>query len=291
MSKIMLNTTPLTTLIFALMLISWIAAPSYGQDARRILAGLRAPKHAGVYVVAHRGAHDSIPENTLAAYQHAIDLECDFVEIDVRTTKDGHLVSVHDSTIDRYSIRGETGKVADMTLEALRAIDIGSRVDPKWSQERVPTVEEILLLCRGRIGIYLDVKSASIEDLLGLVRKFDMECETLWYIPAGKVEELRKMSDLAWPMPDPGPEMFLSELLTVHRPRIVASTAKYFSPSFATLCHQKNAIVIVDEKDSTSWVPLLEAGADGIQTDHPKELIEFLRADRAISDSKSKDRE
>jgi glycerophosphoryl diester phosphodiesterase len=82
-------------------------------------------------------------------------------------------------------------------------------------------------------------------------------------------------------MPDPGPEKFLSDLLTIHQPPIVASTAKYFSESFATLCHQKNAIVIVDDKDPTSWVPLLEAGADGIQTDHPKELIEFLQSDRA----------
>jgi glycerophosphoryl diester phosphodiesterase len=91
-------------------------------------------------------------------------------------------------------------------------------------------------------------------------------------------------------MPDPGPEKFLSELLAVHHPRIVASMAKYFSESFANLCHEKNAIVIVDEKDPTSWVPLLEAGADGIQTDHPKELIEFLHSRRAMSDSKSKER-
>jgi glycerophosphoryl diester phosphodiesterase len=108
-----------------------------------------------------------------------------------------------------------------------------------------------------------------------------MERETLWYIPSSKVTELRQRSDLAWPMPDPGPEKFLSDLLTIHQPPIVASTAKYFSGSFATLCHQKNAIVIVDDKDPTSWVPLLEAGADGIQTDHPKELIEFLQSDRA----------
>jgi glycerophosphoryl diester phosphodiesterase len=270
-----------TGLSLALMFVGCLVASVSAQENSRIPTGLRPPMHAGVYVVAHRGVHDSIPENTLAAYERAIDLGCDFVEIDVRTTKDGHLVSIHDSTIDRYSSRRETGKVAEMTLEELRGIDIGSRVDPKWSQERVPTVNEVLHLCRGRIGIYLDVKSASIEQLLGLVREFGMERETLWYIPSSKVTELRQRSDLAWPMPDPGPEKFLSDLLTIHQPPIVASTAKYFSESFATLCHQKNAIVIVDDKDPTSWVPLLEAGADGIQTDHPKELIEFLQSDRA----------
>ncbi len=235
-------------LIIALAIASVCASSSYAQERDRIPAGLRPPRHAGIYVVAHRGVHDTIPENTLAAYRRAIEHECDFVEIDVRTTKDGHLVSIHDSTIDRYTIRGEKGKVSEMTLAELQAIDIGSRID--------------------RITV-------------GVVREFEIEQDTLWYIPSGKVEELRKLSDLAWPMPDPGPEKFLSDLLTMHQPPIVASTAKYFSESFATLCHQKNAIVIVDEKDPTSWRPLLEAGADGIQTDHPQELIEFLKSNRA----------
>jgi glycerophosphoryl diester phosphodiesterase len=64
------------------------------------LDGLRAPRNGNVYVVAHRGAHDGVPENTLAAYQRAIDMGCDFVEIDVRTTRDGVLVSIHNSTIE-----------------------------------------------------------------------------------------------------------------------------------------------------------------------------------------------
>jgi hypothetical protein len=116
-----------TGISLALMFVGCLVASVSAQENSRIPTGLRPPMHAGVYVVAHRGVHDSIPENTLAAYERAIDLGCDFVEIDVRTTKDGHLVSIHDSTIDRYSSRGETGKVAEMTLEELRGIDIGRR--------------------------------------------------------------------------------------------------------------------------------------------------------------------
>jgi len=56
---------------------------------------LPKPKQGNTYVVAHRGVHNGIPENTLAAYQKAIDLGCDFVEIDIRKTKDGRFVSVH----------------------------------------------------------------------------------------------------------------------------------------------------------------------------------------------------
>ena len=85
---------------------------------------LRPPKHGGVYVVAHRGAHQGIPENTLAAYQRAIDLGCDFVEIDLRTTRDGRFVSIHNDTVDAYT-EDAKGPVRDFTLEELRALDIG----------------------------------------------------------------------------------------------------------------------------------------------------------------------
>lgn len=253
-------------------------------DGLRPPEGLRKPRHGNVYVVAHRGVHDSIPENTLAAYQKAIDFGCDFVEIDVRTTLDSQLVSIHDATIDRYSNQGQKGRVSDMTVEQLRSIDIGSRVNSKWRDERVPTVREILQLCRGKIGVYLDVKAAKLDELVSIVREFGMEQDTLWYIPPNKVEELLRLSDHVWPMPDPGPERYLPDLLKLQNPRVVASAWKHFSLEFGKRCHDHGAIVIVDEGDRSSWVPLLEFGADGIQTDHPEELIKFL--DKRSQDQK-----
>ena len=62
-----------------------------------------------------------------------------------------------------------------MNFTDLRKIDIGSRVDTKWSQERIPSVSEILQLCKGRIGVYLDVKDASIESLATLVKQCDCD--------------------------------------------------------------------------------------------------------------------
>lgn len=270
---------PLAHLGWIASLLLAISTPFnlFAQENALIPAGLRLPRHGGVYVVAHRGVHNSIPENTLAAYQAAIDLGCDFVEIDVRTTRDSQLVSIHDATIDRYSRNGETGRVAEMTLEQLRAIDIGSRVDPKWSQEKIPTVREVIALCRGKIGIYLDVKAANINELAALVREFEMEQDTLWYIPSSRVKELTECAPRAWPMPDPGPESGLAKLLADCKPAIVASMWKYFSPTFAERCHKNGAIVIVDEDGKECWQSLLDYKADGIQTDHPAELIEFLK--------------
>lgn len=250
-------------------------------------ATLNPPRNGGIYVVAHRGAHDGVPENTLAAYQRAIDLGCDFVEIDVRTTKDGHLVSIHDSTIDRYTIDGSKGTVALMTLDEIRAVDIGSRIARKWADQRVPTVREIFELCRGKIGIYLDVKAASIESLASIASEFHMEQETLWYIPSSRVKALREQCPKAWPMPDPGPQLFLQKLLDDTKPAVVASTWKFFGPTFATQCHDNKAIVIVDEGGRESWEKLLEWGADGIQTDEPAELIGYLKT-RTQANERSK---
>ena len=99
------------------------------------------PKNANTYVVAHRGTHIDIPENTLAAYQKAIDLGCDFVEIDLRKTKDGRFVSVHNSTIDAYTNGEITGKVGSFTLAELKNLNIGKQVGPEWVNERIPHFE------------------------------------------------------------------------------------------------------------------------------------------------------
>lgn len=239
---------------------------------------LAPPRHGGVYVVAHRGAHAGIPENTLAAYRKAIELGCDFVEIDVRTTKDGQLVSVHNATIDAYA-PGQTGKVKEMTLAELRALDIGSRVGPEWKEERIPTLEEIFALCAGKIGIYLDMKDAETEAVLGLVRKHGMERACVWYAGPKQQREVTALCAECVPMPDPGPEKLLPRMLENFKPRVVASSFDQLSEGFVATCHAAGAIVIVDESDASSWEPMLAWGVDGIQTDDPAGLIALL-ADR-----------
>lgn len=192
------------------------------------------------------------PENTLAAYRRGLlTWSVTFVKSMFEQPRTIILVSIHDASIDRYTIDGSKGVVAEMTLAQLQAIDVGSRVDPKWKEERVPMVDAISL-CKGRIGIYLDVKASSIESLHRLVREHEMDSDTLWYIPQAKVQELRDRSTRCWPMPDPGPEIFLASLLKEQKPKTVASAAKFFSSTFAEACHQTGAIVIVDENGRDS---------------------------------------
>ena len=269
-----MKSTLFTHTILPVLLIALFVCPKSIADERPRYTF--APKTAGVYVVAHRGAHNGIPENTLAAYQKAIDLGCDFVEIDVRTSKDGHFVSIHNHTVDAY-VEGVTGKVSDFTLAELRALDIGIRHGEPWAGTQIPTFEEILALCKGKIGIYLDLKNAPMKDLMKLIKQYDMEARIIWYAGARQHAEVARLSTKCVSMPDPGPEKNLPKIIERFNPTLIASTWRNFSETFVETCHKANAIVIVDESDPSCWDDCLAWGTDGIQTDHPAKLIEYLK--------------
>lgn len=239
------------------------------------------PKNGNNYVVAHRGVHNGIPENTLAAYQKAINLGCDFVEIDIRKSKDGKFVSVHNSTIDDY-VEGISGKVNDFTLAELKQMNIGKRFGPEWENERIPTFEEILQLCKGQIGIYLDLKEPYVKELVSIIKKYEMESEVIWYIPAAYmdvIKEVKKYCKKCIPMPDPGSKENIENVIKEVHPTILATDMGELSVEYMKIAKKYNMKVIVDEDEGTinEWEKIIEWGTDGIQTDHPEKLIEYLR--------------
>jgi glycerophosphoryl diester phosphodiesterase len=244
---------------------------------------LKPPNHGGIYVVAHRGAHNGFPENSIPAYQKAIDLGCDFIELDVRTTKDGKFVSIHNSTIDAY-VDGVSGKVKDFTLEELRSLDIGNRISQKWAGTKIPTFEEVLKLCQGNCGIYLDLKEAPVEPLVDLVKKYNMQNNILWYAGDNELERIKELCPECIIMPDPGPEKNLPDLIDQFKPNVIAGVWRHYSKSFVKKCHQAGAIVIVDESDPECWNDAVKWGSDGIQTDFPEKLIAFLESQERIAE-------
>jgi glycerophosphoryl diester phosphodiesterase len=109
-------------------------------------------------IIAHRGASAAAPENTIAAFQLALDLQADGIELDVMLTADKQLVVIHDDTVDRTT--NGSGRVADMTLEEIRALDAGEG-------EKVPTLSEVLDAFGGKLLINIELKNyTSIFDTL-----------------------------------------------------------------------------------------------------------------------------
>lgn len=112
-----------------------------------------------VDVIAHRGASAYAPENTLAAFRKAIDLDADWFELDCTLTKDNGVVVIHDDTLERTT-SGVPGAVKDYTLAELKRYDVGSWFDPTFAAERFPTLGESLELARGKIGVYIEIKNS-----------------------------------------------------------------------------------------------------------------------------------
>lgn len=264
---------PVTYLALFLLGVATVGCTTATREPVNMLP---APRHGGVYVVAHRGAHNGIPENTLAAYKAAIEMGADFVEVDLRTTQDDHIVSIHNKEIDSYVTNGRSGLVSEMTLDQLKQLDIGDRVGPQWSGEKIPTFEEILELCKGRVGIYLDLKDASVDKVVSIVKKWDMEHWVLWYAGFDELERVAELCPECIVMPDPGPEENLLKVIERFKPSVIAAVWSYYSQSFAAKCHRAGVIVIVDESGPACWQDALKWNTDGIQSDRPANLISLL---------------
>ncbi len=106
-------------------------------------------------VLGHRGARHEAPENTLRGIEVALRAGAHGVEVDVHLTRDGHVVVIHDDTVDR-TCKG-TGRVADLTLDELRQLDAGDG-------ERVPTLAEVLEAVRGRAEAFVELKAPGCEE-------------------------------------------------------------------------------------------------------------------------------
>ncbi len=120
--------------------------------------------------IAHRGASGEglAPENTLAAFEKAIQIGVDVVELDVHATRDGELVVLHDASLDRTTDR--QGLVREQTLAQVRQADAGSWFDKSYRGERVPLLGEVLDLARHRALALIEVKADCIsERLLGII--------------------------------------------------------------------------------------------------------------------------
>ena len=109
-----------------------------------------------ILVGAHRGAMCHAPENTIAAFEKAIEIGTYRIEFDVRCCRDGHLVIMHDATVDRTT--NGTGLVADLTLEELKRLRVGG------TSETVPTLRETLTCVRGKSRLLVEIKDAGIAD-------------------------------------------------------------------------------------------------------------------------------
>ena len=238
-----------------------------------------------VLVMAHRGSSKAAPENTLAAIRRAIEDGADFVEIDVQETADGEVVVFHDS--DFMKLAGVDLKIWDATTEQLQEIDIGGRFGKEFNEERVPTLAQVLELCKGKIGVNIELKyyghDKQLEQRVAeIVDELGMENEVK--AMSLKAEAVRKMKTLRpkWPV---------GQLLSVtvgDMKKIdgdfLAVNASFVDRALVERAHKNGKEVYAwTVNDAPSMSTLISRGVDGLLTDKPALARSVLQQRAAMS--------
>jgi len=232
-----------------------------------------------IALIAHRGINKYAPQNTLPAYAKAIELGFDYTEIDVQTTKDGELISMHNDTVDATT--DGTGEVRQLTLAQIRALDAGYKFSAQFAGTKVPSVNEILDLAKGRIGIYCDVKDAEPAHLLHLFEQYDMLEHTLFYAGADYLLRLKRLNPKVQPMPELYSAEAMQHFAQTLQPPVVAHTWRGFTLEHVKTAHRFGAKYFIDILGDYATARNIRtaayAGVDGIQTDDPDLCLSLLR--------------
>jgi glycerophosphoryl diester phosphodiesterase len=229
---------------------------------------------AQIAVIAHRGEHIRHAENSIASIQSAAELGADFVELDVRTTRDGKLVLMHDKTVDRTT--DGHGSVDSLTLEQIRGLHLRTYGDA------VPTFDEALETAHGRISVYLDWKDASPKAIFQVLSAHGMLKSVVVYGDRHELQQLEKLAPGIRVMPEADSKESLEKAERTLNPTVVAFDQDDFKPALISQTLAMKADIFVDRLDhqdtEKDWQDAIDKGAKGIQTNHPAELLGFLRA-------------
>lgn len=244
-----------------------------------------------VRVIAHRGARTEAPENTMAAFRLAVDAGADMIEFDVQRSRDGQVVVMHDPSLDRMT--DKTGLIAELPWSELSKATVGGR---KWpdSKERIPLLHEVLALAaESGIEVNIELKPAgdNYRDLadtaIDTVRRSGFPPEAV-LISCFNWDALRYIQQ-AYPeyklaaLYKTRPEDPLNLPGTVIHPEFATVDAAFMAAAHAA-GKQVNVWTLNRPEE---WERALELGADGITTDEPRLLRQFLRERQAVGGTRS----
>jgi glycerophosphoryl diester phosphodiesterase len=215
-------------------------------------------------VIGHRGARSLAPENTLQGIRTAAMCKADWVEVDVRLSKDGVLVLMHDETVDRTT--DGHGKVEDLKLEELKSLNI--------KNQTIPTLRQAVELAEDLgVGLVVEMKEEGIEELIANELTGHKALITSFY--HSSLREIKMLSDVKT-------GIIISSLPVKPVDLAIWAMAdsilpKRSNPNLFKKAHEQNIQVFpwtVNDKNEASW--LIRLGADGLVTDNPCLIREIV---------------
>jgi len=290
------------SLLWGLALALGLATAGLGADVAEIRRRLYDPTDPCVLVAAHRGDWRNAPENSLSAIRRAVELGVDIVEVDVRRTRDGRFVIIHDTTLDRTTTG--RGLVADFTLAQLQGLRLLAATGHP-TEEKIPTLEQALDAVRGKAILNLDKAYDFPGEIFAVVEACNSVDFALFSIdkPLDDIaphhpDLLKKaMLMIVVPLWRPDAGKFIDDYLTRAKPVVVQvvfdpahvsalSNAQqvrtggarlWINTIWPELCGGYDDERAVDDPEKTyGW--LLAQGATILQTDRPAYLLNYLRS-------------
>jgi len=239
--------------------------------------------NAQTKIIAHRGFSGIAPENTLIAFQKAIDCKADYFELDVHRTKNDSIVVIHDSSVDKTSSNGFKGKIAELNYSDLRAIKVGysRKFGAKFENEKIPTLREALTLAKGKITVCIEIKVFGTEkEVLKIVNdlgvKEDVIIFSFKYPVLAKIRQLDRDIPILWLINK-------ADKMTLEYAKIIESNAIGVGPEttvtkeYLNFAHENGIEVwkwTVNKEDEMRQ--LIDLGLGGLITDFPDKALKEL---------------
>lgn len=234
-------------------------------------------------ITAHRGSSIVAPENTIPAFVQAINDNADWIELDVHETKDGVLVITHDANIKR--ITGKKVYVYDLTYEELEKYSIGSWINMNYQDVKIPTLEEVLQLCQGKVKLNIELKPTGHEKdfankVINMIKKYNLQDNS--YLASGKEYILKEIKTI-----DPNIktiyDMMVAEgdITKFDFADVYSIEQSYISSNIIKRVHNAGkSIYAWTVNDPDAMHKLADMGIDNIVTDNPALAKKILVNDR-----------
>ncbi|MBE9479756.1 MAG: glycerophosphodiester phosphodiesterase [Chloroflexi bacterium] len=246
-------------------------------------------------VIAHRGASKYAPENTITAFELAVEMGADAIELDAMLTADGTPIVIHDQSLERTT--NGSGSVASKSIAEIMLLDAGSRFDARFAEEKIPTLEEVFSAVGNKILINVELKNYASpfdrlpEIVVALVKKKGLsDCVLLSSFNPIALIKARRAS-----------EEIRRAALTGGGPKILHGVIEAFTDYFAL--HPEVSLInqgMIDKhhnagykvnawtvNEESEMMKLLSMGVDGLITDKPdiaKKVIELMTRQEMTND-------